>query len=88
MTWTLSTVVAEIFYCVIGALFALNGIKALKDSGLKTRVPTAIYWFIVAFTFIAGPYIPKWITGACVVALACLTASRQVKQSKSDVPTA
>jgi len=88
MTWTLSTVVAEIFYCVIGALFALNGIKALKDTGLKTRVPTAIFWFIVAFTFIAGPYIPKWITGACVVAMACMTASRKVKQSASNVPTA
>ena len=88
MTWTLSTIVAEIFYTVIGIMFILNGVKALKDSGLKTRIPTAIFWFIVAFTFIAGPYIPKWITGACVVAMACLTASRQVKQSKSDVPTA
>lgn len=88
MTWTLSTIVAEIFYSIIGILFALNGIKALKDSGLKTRVPTAIFWFIVAFTFIAGPYIPKWITGACVVAMACLTASRKVKQSASNVPTA
>lgn len=87
MTWTLSTVVAEIFYCVIGILFILNGVKALKDPGLKTRIGTAVFWFIVAFTFIAGPYIPKWITGACVVAMACLTACRQVKQSKSDVPT-
>ena len=88
MTWTLSTIVAEIFYTVIGLLFAMNGIKALKDSGLKTRIPTAVFWFIVAFTFIAGPYIPKWITGACVVAMACLTASRKVKQSASNVPSA
>lgn len=88
MTWTLSTVVAEIFYCCIGGMFILNGVKALKDTGLKTRIPTAVFWFIVAFTFIAGPYIPKWVTGACVVAMACLTASRQVKQSKSDVPSA
>ena len=88
MTWDLSTVVSEIFYSIIGLLFALNGIKALKDKGLKTRIPTAIFWFLVAFTFIAGSYIPKWITGACVVAMACLTASRKVSQSVSDVPTA
>lgn len=88
MTWILNTIVAEIFYCVIGALFALNGVKALKDTGLKTRIPTAAFWFIVAFTFVAGPYIPKWITGACVVAMACLTASRKVKQSASNVPSA
>lgn len=88
MTWDLSTIVSEIFYSIIGLLFALNGIKALKDKGLKTRIPTAFFWFIVAFTFIVGSYIPKWITGACVVAMACLTASRKVSQSASDVPTA
>lgn len=87
MTWTLSTLIAEIFYTVIGILFAMNGVKALKDSGLKTRIPTAVFWFIVAFTFIAGSYLPKWITGACVVAMACMTASRKVRQSASDVPT-
>ena len=88
MAWTLSTIVSEFFYCIIGVLFALNGIKALKDSGLKTRIPTAIFWFIVAVTFIAGPYIPKWITGAGVVAMACLTASHKVRQSASDTPSA
>ncbi len=88
MTWTLSTIVAEFFYTIIGFLFVLNGVKALKDSGLKDRVSTAVFWFIVAFTFIAGPYLPKWVTGACVVAMACLTASRKVKQSASDIPTA
>ena len=88
MTWTLSTVISEIFYCSIGGMFLLNGVKALKDAGLKTRIPTAVFWFLVAFTFIVGPYLPKWITGACVVAMACLTASRQVRQSASQVPTA
>ena len=88
MQWTMSKIVAEVFYCVIGFMFILNGVKALKDSGLKTRVGTAAFWFITAFTFIAGPYVPKWITGLCVVAMACLTASRQVKQSASDVPAA
>lgn len=87
MTWTLSTVVSEIFYCIIGVLFVLNGIKAWKDTGLKTRLATAIFWFIVAFCFVAGPYLPKWITGACVVAMACLTASRRVQQSASAVPS-
>lgn len=88
MIWDLTTIVAEIFYCIIGLLFALNGMKALKDSRLKTRIPTAVFWFVVAFTFIAGSYIPKWITGACVVVMACLTASRRVNPSSSDVPTA
>jgi len=88
MTWNLSTIVSELFYCIIGMLFVMNGIKALKDTSLKTRIPTAVFWFLVAFTFIAGPYIPKWITGTCVLTMACLTASRKVSQSASKVPTA
>ena len=88
MTRTLSTVVAELFYCIIGILFVLNGIKALKDTGLKDRIPTAVFWFLVAFVFIAGPYLPKWISGACVVGMAGLTASRKVKKSASQAPTA
>ena len=59
MEWTLSKVVAEFFYCVIGFFFILNGVKALKDSGLKTRVGTAAFWFLAAFTFMAGPYVPS-----------------------------
>ena len=31
MTWTVSTIVSEIFYCIIGLFFIFNGVKALKD---------------------------------------------------------
>lgn len=88
MSWTLSSIVSEIFYCLIGFLFVLNGRKALKDSGLKVRIPTALFWFLVAFTFVAGPYLPGWVTGLCVVVMASLTAARKVSPSASDVPTA
>lgn len=88
MPWTLSTVVAEIFYCVIGGLFAWNGIKALQDPGVKNRLSTAAFWFIVAAIFVAGPYLPKWMTGTGVVVMACLTAFHRVQTSASDVPTA
>ena len=39
----LATVVAEIFYCIIGVIFILTGIKALKDSDLKERDFTAFF---------------------------------------------
>lgn len=86
MTWTLSTIVAEVFYCIIGLIFILTGVKALKDAELKARYYTTAFWFILAFTFIAGPYIPKWIVGLCVIAMAAITAMGRVRQSKSDVP--
>ena len=60
--------------------------KALKDESCAHRTTTALFWFILAFTFIAGPYLPKWITGLCVVFLAILTAFKRVAPSKSDMP--
>lgn len=82
-----NTIISEIFYCLIGVIFILVGLKALRDKDLKVRLTTALFWFILAFTFIAGPYIPYWITGLCVLLIAALTATGSVKPSKSDVPT-
>ena len=86
--WGLSKTVAEIFYILIGIVFVLVGLKSLKDKNLKVRVYTATFWFILAFTFIAGPYVPKFITGICVIIIAALSALNKVQQSKSDVPSA
>ncbi|MFA6840879.1 MAG: DUF979 domain-containing protein [Sphaerochaetaceae bacterium] len=85
---TVNTFIAEFFYCIIGVIFILVGLKALRDSNLKTRITTALFWFILAFTFIVGPHIPYWITGLCVIAIAVLTAFNRVHQSASDVPSA
>lgn len=60
--------------------------KALQDEGCEKRVTTAAFWFILAATFIVGPYLPRWITGLCVILLSVLTALGRVSQSKSDVP--
>ena len=86
MTWTLSTIVAEVIYCLIGVVFILTGLKALKDPDCAKKKTTAAFWFILAATFMVGNYLPKWITGLCVVVMAALTAMKGVTQSKSDVP--
>ncbi len=87
-TWGMSKVVAEIFFIIIGIVFILVGLKALADKQFTNSKTSALFWFIVAFTFIAGPYVPKFITGLCVVLMALLTAVGKVGQSASDVPTA
>lgn len=87
-TWGMSKIVAEIFFIIIGIVFILVGLKALADKQFTNRNTSALFWFIVAFTFIAGPYVPKFITGVCVVLMAILTAIGKVGQSASDVPTA
>jgi uncharacterized membrane protein len=87
MTWNLNTILAEIFYCLIGIIFVLVGLKALNDKRGQRRITTVLFWFILAFTFIFGPYLPKWITGLCVVIIAGLTAFKGVKESASDIPS-
>ncbi|MDO4548097.1 MAG: DUF979 domain-containing protein [Clostridia bacterium] len=83
---TTSTIVAEIFYIIIGLVFVSVGVKALRDPGCQKKNTTAAFWFILAFTFIFGYWLPKWIIGLCVVAFAVLTAINGVKQSANDVP--
>jgi uncharacterized membrane protein len=87
MTLNLNTVLAEVFYSLIGVIFILVGLKALRDKTGTKRVTTVLFWFILAFTFILGPHLPKWITGLCVVAIAGLTACKGVKESASDTPS-
>jgi uncharacterized membrane protein len=82
-----NTIIAEFFYCIIALTFLLVGIKALKDKAHTKRISTALFWFILAFTFSIGPHLPPWITGVGVLAIAALTAANRVQQSKSDVPT-
>ena len=85
---TFAQILGEVFYCIIGLVFILVGVQALKDDSCSKKVTTAIFWFALAFTFIAGPYVPKYMVGACILIMACLTAINGVAQSKSDVPEA
>jgi uncharacterized membrane protein len=87
MNWNSNTILAEIFYNIIALIFILVGVKAIRDKKGTRRATTALFWFILAFTFSAGPYIPRWITGICVVIIAILTACNGVKESASDVPS-
>ena len=86
--WNTSTILAEVFYCIIGLIFAFTGVSALKNKEVEKRITTAIFWFILAITFIVGPYIPTWITGACIIVLAILTATGLVQPAAMNIPTA
>lgn len=83
-----NAIISEVFYGIIGIIFILVGIKALKDDKTnKVRTTTSLFWFVLSFTFIVGPHVPYWITGLCVLVIAALTACNRVGQSKSDVPS-
>jgi len=79
-------ILAEVFYTLIGVVFILVGVKALRDPGAQKKGTTAAFWFLLAFTFICGNWIPKWLVGLAIVAMAVLTGIKGVVQSASDVP--
>ncbi len=79
-------ILAEVFYALIGLIFILVGVKALRDPGAQKKYTTAAFWFVLAFTFICGYWVPKWVVGAAVLVLAVLTGIKGVVQSASDVP--
>ena len=83
---TRNAIIAEVFYACIGMIFILVGVKALRDKSSKKRITTALFWFILAFAFTIGPYLDRWITGACILAMAVLTGLKRVGPSRSDVP--
>ena len=83
---TPAAIISEVFYVIIGIIFILVGVKALKDPNAQKKGTTVAFWFLLAFTFICGYWLPKWITGLAIVAMAVLTGIKGVVQSASDVP--
>lgn len=79
---SINNIISEFFYCLIGIIFILVGLKALKDTTLACRRFTAAFWFLLAATFIVGPYLPSSIVGVAILVLALLTGFGKVKPSK------
>lgn len=75
----INTILSEIFYCLIGVIFILVGIRALKAQELRERFFTAAFWFLMAAIFMIGPYLPPAVVGAAIVVLAVLTGLGKVK---------
>ena len=81
-----AAIISEVFYVIIGIIFILVGVKTLKDPNAQKKGTTVAFWFILAFTFICGYWLPKWLTGLAIVAMAVITGIKGVVQSASDVP--
>lgn len=87
ITAVYNPILAEVFYCIIGLIFILNGIKAFKDTSTAKHTTTGLFWCIMGVCFIIGPYIPKAIIGFLLVGCAVLTGIGGVVATKNDNPT-
>ncbi len=75
----LSNFLLEIFYALVGFLMISLSVYTFTNKNHKARIGTSIFWSILGIIFIAGPYIPANIVGILIIALGCLTVSKQVK---------
>ena len=74
----LSNVLLEIFYMMIGLYMGITMVFTLKDTKHKTRISTALFWGILSAIFIFGKFIPSTIIGLLIVAIAILSATKQI----------
>mgnify|MGYP000939577191 CR=1 FL=1 len=68
----------EIMYILCGLVCLATAYFCYVDSELKTKIGSAAFWVLLAFTFIAGPHVPPAVIGVAVVLMGVLTATKQV----------
>ena len=71
---------SEIVFCLCGLVSFNAAWRGLQNE--KCRIGTFVFWTILGLIFILGPYIPYALTGALLLVLGCLTATKQVQMGK------
>lgn len=75
MNWAL---VLESFYALTGFLLIACGISVFQDTGNKTRIGGALFWFVLGAIFAFGKVLPPLVSGVGILILGVLSAFKQV----------
>ena len=70
--------ILELFYILIGLQLLYTAYRVLKASSHQKKYGTALFWILLATTFIIGPYIPNVINGIFILVMGGLTLFKQV----------
>lgn len=70
--------IREFIFIVIGIQLYYTAYRAFLDKTNTKRFGTALFWFLVGFIFITGPYLPYEVTGLLLIVIAALTLFKQV----------
>ncbi len=62
----------DFIYWLLGLMFAAAAWFNLKDSGNPKRYKRASFWGLYAVTFLAGTWLPPFVTGCLAIAMALL----------------
>ncbi|MEO3150921.1 5-oxoproline transporter, DUF979 family subunit, partial [Turicibacter sanguinis] len=75
----MTNVLLTIIYAIIGLVCISLSVFALRSNEQQAKVGTALFWSILGIIFIFGDWIPANIVGVLIIAMAVLSATKQVK---------
>ena len=75
----MNNVLLTIIYAIIGLVCISLSVFALRSNEQQAKVGTALFWSILGIIFIFGDWIPANIVGVLIIAMAVLSATKQVK---------
>lgn len=78
----------EIFYVCVGLLMYLVAFNVVKDATSPARIGTTLFWGILGTIFTFGTLLPGTIVGVLLIVIGILTATKQVKMGKVNMPQA
>jgi len=76
----------EAFYVIIGAVFAFVAVRIALDRGHAKRWGSALFWGLLAVTYLFGKVLPAAAVGYLVLGMVALAATRQVQRSEERAP--
>ena len=79
MTNSLADNLLEILYAIAGLISLSLTYFTLKDDKHESRIPTALFWTLLAIIFVFGNRIAPEIVGIIIVGMGLLTAFKKVK---------
>ncbi len=80
-------ITVEAFYALIGLVFAFIAVRLLRDREHGKRWGSALFWGLLAVTYLFGKVLPPLVVGYLVLAMVALAATRQVVRAKEDGPS-
>lgn len=80
-------ITVELFYVLIGAVFAFIAVRLACDRSHAKRWGSALFWGLLAVTYLFGKAMPPALVGYLVLGMVALAATRQVQRAEERGPT-
>lgn len=76
----------DLFYVLVGLLFAAVAVMNLRDRANPRRFTTALFWGLYALLYLAGERLPAAAAGALMIAMALVAGCNLVRPGRAAVP--